>query len=126
LPVIFPIHPRARRVVEENGMITPDNVRVIEPVGYLDMLALEEAASCILTDSGGVQKEAYWLGVRCITLHEETEWVETVSAGWNRLAGADPAVIVSAVETWFPKGERPALYGDGHAAEKIGQILSDV
>jgi UDP-N-acetylglucosamine 2-epimerase len=87
------------------------------------MLQLEESADCILTDSGGMQKEAYWLGVRCITLRDETEWVETVAEGWNILAGMDHAKIVDAVEHWRPGKERQPIYGDGHAAEKIANIL---
>ncbi|MFN8404178.1 MAG: UDP-N-acetylglucosamine 2-epimerase [Anaerolineales bacterium] len=95
---------------------------LIEPLGPLDILQLQENADCILTDSGGMQKEAYLLGVRCITLREETEWVETVSAGWNSLAGVDAKRIKSLYETWKPEGERPLLYGDGHAAEKISKF----
>jgi UDP-GlcNAc3NAcA epimerase len=121
--VIFPLHPRTRKLLAQFGISVPPNVTVIEPVGYLDMLILEENAECILTDSGGIQKEAYMAGVRCITLREETEWVETVEAGWNRLAGAEPARILAAYADWHPQGERPPLYGDGRAAEKIRDLL---
>ncbi len=97
---------------------------MIEPVGHFDVLLLQENAGCILTDSGGMQKEAYLLGVRCITLREETEWVETVQAGWNKLTGVDADAIRGVFEAWHPSGERPALYGNGDAAEEICQILS--
>jgi UDP-GlcNAc3NAcA epimerase len=125
--VVFPCHPRAEKYLREFGL-WDDLIRkiaVIKPVGYLDMLLLEKNAKKIITDSGGVQKEAYWAGVRCITLREETEWVETVELGWNRLAGVDPQAIADAVHNWRPAGHRPPVYGDGHAAEKIRQILLD-
>lgn len=122
-PVLFPLHPRTRKLLAQFGVPVPANVTVLDPVGYLDMLILEENAECILTDSGGIQKEAYLAGVRCITLREETEWVETVEAGWNRLTGADPARILAAYTGWHPQGARPLLYGDGRAAEKIRDIL---
>jgi len=121
--IIFPLHPRTRKLLAEFGFSFPPNVSTIEPVGYIDMLALEENANCILTDSGGIQKEAYWLGVRCITLRDETEWVETVDAGWNTVTGINGERISTAYETWFPQGERPLVYGDGHAAEKIRDVL---
>lgn len=124
LPVVFPVHPRTRAAIQAQGLPLPAGLRVIDPVGYLDMLRLESAADCILTDSGGVQKEAYWAGVRCVTLRDETEWVETVENGWNRLTGADCSAIVEAVRSWQPAGERPPVYGDGHAAEQIAGILA--
>ncbi len=121
--VIFPVHPRTRKMMREWEISVGLNVTMIEPVGHFDMLALQENANCILTDSGGVQKEAYLLGVRCITLREETEWVETVASGWNRLAGVDEKTIIDLFETWFPLGERAPLYGDGHSAKQICDIL---
>jgi UDP-N-acetylglucosamine 2-epimerase len=130
-PMVFPIHPRTRAKVAELGKVSEQEladsaVRLIEPVGYLDMIMLEAAARLILTDSGGVQKEAYWLGVPCITLRHETEWVETIDAGWNTLVGADKDLIVQAVESFSPSSlgiARPLLYGDGHAASHIVQLL---
>lgn len=121
--VIFPVHPRTRKVIQESRLSVSTNVMMIEPVGHFDVLILQENANCILTDSGGMQKEAYLLGVRCITLREETEWVETVAAGWNKLAGVDEEAIRMFFETWRPQGERLPLYGTGHASEEIHQIL---
>ncbi|MGC8875065.1 MAG: non-hydrolyzing UDP-N-acetylglucosamine 2-epimerase, partial [Chloroflexia bacterium] len=121
--VILPLHPRTRRALASWGIAPSENVRLIDPVGYLDMLILEQNARLILTDSGGVQKEAYWLGIPCLTLREETEWLETVEAGWNLLVGTSVERLVEAVRTFRPQGERPACFGDGHAGEKIVQIL---
>jgi len=123
--IVFPVHPRTQKLLEQYGLSTPANVSLIAPVGYLDMLTLEENADCILTDSGGMQKEAYLLGVRCITLRDETEWVETMEAGWNTLVGAHEDKIREAFKHWQPQGERPALYGDGHAGEKIRRVLEE-
>jgi len=121
--LVFPMHPRTQKMVAEFGLAIPANLKVIEPVGYLDMLMLEQNAECILTDSGGIQKEAYLFGVRCITLREETEWVETVSAGWNCLTGANSSEIAARFSDFHPKSDRPQIYGDGHAADKIINIL---
>jgi UDP-GlcNAc3NAcA epimerase len=96
--VVFPVHPRTRQAIEYLEIGFRPTIKLIEPVGYLDMVRLEQAARMILTDSGGIQKEAYWLGVPCITLRDETEWVETVEAGWNVLTGCDMDKIVSAVK----------------------------
>lgn len=122
--VIFPVHPRTRRMIQETGLSVSGNVKMVEPVGHFDVLILQENANCILTDSGGMQKEAYLLGVRCITLREETEWVETVQAGWNKLTGVDAEAIREGFESWHPSVERPALYGNGNAAGEICRILS--
>jgi UDP-GlcNAc3NAcA epimerase len=122
LPVVWPVHPRTRKVLGDASV--PGNVRMTEPFGYLDSLAAQRSAAAVLTDSGGVQKEAYILGVPCVTLREETEWVETVEAGWNRLAGADPGKIVPMARA-IPPAERPLLYGDGHAAERIVALLEE-
>jgi UDP-GlcNAc3NAcA epimerase len=124
-PVVFPAHPRTRARIEADPDVVPHGVslRVIDPVGYLDMLALEQHARMLLTDSGGMQKEAYWLGVPCVTLRPETEWVETVAAGWNLLAGADHDAISHAIRHFHPPAAHPNLYGDGHAAERMVAIL---
>jgi len=121
--VIFPMHPRTKIVVNTESLKIPLNLRVIDPVGYFDILKLEINANAILTDSGGMQKEAYWAGVRCITLRDETEWVETVNAGWNRIVGTNPDLILDAVLNWFPNEKRPEIYGDGHASKKITDLL---
>ncbi|MEW5984371.1 MAG: UDP-N-acetylglucosamine 2-epimerase (non-hydrolyzing) [Acidobacteriota bacterium] len=122
--VVFPIHPRTRRAIEQAGLWPEGRVRLIPPVGYHDMIALEQAARLILTDSGGVQKEAYWLGVPCVTLRDETEWIETVDAGWNRLAGADPERILDAIRTFNPPAKRPPLYVEGQASQRIATLLT--
>lgn len=125
MPVILPLHPRTRAILETNKLNGQlGKVTVIDPLPFLDMVALEQAAKVILTDSGGVQKEAYFYGVPCITLRNETEWIETVEMGWNRLAGADTQKILAAFEDAAPPQLRsPFCYGDGNAAEKIIQIL---
>jgi UDP-N-acetylglucosamine 2-epimerase len=102
----------------------PSNVQVIEPVGYLEMLALEADSDAIATDSGGVQKEAYFSGRPCITLRDTTEWPETVDAGWNVLVGADAGRIASAMREFRPSGERPELFGDGRAAQRVVASLT--
>jgi len=122
-PIVFPVHPRTRQALIRYGLEGAPHIRMIEPVGYLDMLALEAHARMILTDSGGVQREAYFLGIPCLTLREETELVETVEVGWNRLVGTDPRRIVEGWQTFRPCGPRPPLFGDGHAAEHIAAIL---
>ncbi len=123
-PLVLPLHPRTRKVLDELDLRPPAAVRVIDPVGYLDMLALEQSARLILTDSGGVQKEAYCLAVPCITLRPETEWIETVETGWNVVVHADRAAIVhAALERSWPSIEPPPVFGDGHAAERIVALL---
>jgi UDP-N-acetylglucosamine 2-epimerase len=98
-------------------------VRIIEPVGYLDMLELQRNARIVLTDSGGVQKEAYLLGVPCVTLRDETEWVETLAGGWNVLAGSDAERILAAARRQAPEGQPPPVFGDGRAAERMVTAL---
>ena len=121
IPVIFPAHPRTRACLQRYAIPLREHVRLIEPVGYLTMLALERGAYRILTDSGGVQKEAFLLGVPCITLRAETEWVETVQSGWNQLSGTQPPAILHAFEQPEPATARPPLFGDGKAALRIAQ-----
>ena len=109
--------------MEEFGFATGPNVRLIDPVGYLDMVVLEQSARLILTDSGGIQKEAYWLGVPCITLREETEWIETVETGWNVLAGFETATIVNFAKSLLPPASRPTLYGCGDVSTRCVLLL---
>lgn len=124
-PVVLPLHPRTRKRLTEFGLTPSANVRVIEPVGYLDMLQLERSAATILTDSGGVQKEAYYLEVPCVTLREETEWTETVDVGWNLLTGVDPDAIVAAVARQRQdRRPHPPLYGTGDTADRIVRVFA--
>lgn len=128
-PVLFPVHPRTRASMQRYGLELPRNVRAIDPVGYLSMVALELGAAAIATDSGGVQKEAYLAGVPCVTLRTETEWVETVAAGWNRVVGGDPEGLRSALGdgTFMDRARpRPRLFGDGHAAERVVDALESL
>lgn len=122
--VIFPVHPRTRGVIEKLEVEVGERVRMIEPVGYYDMVVLEENARVIATDSGGVQREAYFLKAPCLTLRDETEWTETVEAGWNRLVGADEQAILSAWRSFNPPDVQSPIFGDGTASEKILQIVS--
>ena len=122
-PVVFPAHPRTTAALKTAGIALPDNVRVLPPVGYLDFAALASQARVVLTDSGGVQKEAYWYRVPCVTLRTTTEWVETLETGWNRLVGSDAEQIVAATRNAAPGPEHPQLYGDGRASERIADLL---
>jgi UDP-N-acetylglucosamine 2-epimerase len=126
-PVILPLHPRTKKMMKTHHLFSEfRNIRFVEPVSYLDMLKLEKNAKGILTDSGGVQKEACWFGVPCFTLREETEWVETVRNGWNVLVGASTAGIVKEVShaEQQPRYLRTSkIFGDGKACEKIVRIL---
>ena len=124
-PVVFPAHPRTRTALEKAGIHLPRSVRLLPPAGYLDFAALASQARLVLTDSGGVQKEAYWYSVPCITLRTSTEWAETLATGWNRLVGTETEAIVAAVAGASAPGEHPPLYGDGHASERIVQALLD-
>ena len=118
-PVVFPAHPRTRAAIEQLGLEIP----LIEPLGYLDFTALASQARVILTDSGGLQKEAYWSRVPCVTMRPNTEWVDTVAGGGNVLVDDDPQAIAAAAATArFPESA-PELYGDGHAAERVAAAL---
>jgi UDP-N-acetylglucosamine 2-epimerase (non-hydrolysing)/UDP-GlcNAc3NAcA epimerase len=121
LPVLVPLHPRTRARLEQAGLLErlqrSDGVRLTEPLGYLDFSALLCQARAVLTDSGGVQKEAYLAGVPCLTLRANTEWVETLASGWNTLVDLDPQAVQAALQR-EPPAHRPELYGDGHAAER--------
>jgi UDP-GlcNAc3NAcA epimerase len=119
-PIVFPAHPRTRAVLETIGS---RRFEVNKPLGYLDFSALASQARVIATDSGGLQKEAYWYGVPCVTMRPSTEWVDTVAAGANVLVDDDPPRIASAIAAARMPVERPDLYGDGHASERIAAAL---
>jgi len=121
--IILPAHPRTQKALSKTKTRLGNNIRLIQPVGYFDMLVLEENARLIATDSGGVQREAYYLGIPCLTLRDETEWGATVETGWNILVGADQKKIL---ENWFgflPPEERPAIYGNGNTSQQIADII---
>lgn len=128
LPLLLPLHPRTAHVIKRERIDLPENLRVIEPQGYLDMISLERSSRCIITDSGGIQKEAYLLKVPCVTVRSETEWPETLTHGWNRLADRDGTLVVSetveeALALKREQAQWPACYGDGHAAEKMRESV---
>ena len=130
VPVVLPLHPRTRKALGRALKRLRRRVHVVDPVSYLDMIRLERDARIILTDSGGVQKEAFWFGRPCVTLRRETEWVELVAAGCNRLAGADTETVIAAVAEFekadavLDAGRPKDMYGDGHAAEKVVSALA--
>ena len=110
-------------MLAEQAIALPPSITVIEPLGYLDFAALASQAAVIATDSGGLQKEAYWYGVPCVTMRPSTEWVDTVEAGANVLVDDDPERIAAALADARMPAERPPLYGDGHASERIAAVL---
>ncbi|RQG95948.1 non-hydrolyzing UDP-N-acetylglucosamine 2-epimerase [Natrarchaeobius chitinivorans] len=125
LPVVLPAHPRTVSRLEEYDLWdrATDELEVIEPLGYLDFVRLLDAAERVATDSGGVQKEAFFLGTRCLTLREETEWVETIDCGWNRLVGSDADAIRDGLRDGWEPESNPHPYGDGTAARRIVRLL---
>lgn len=125
--LVFPCHPRTERSLKKFGLwdMLQSTVNIIKPVGYLDMLVLEKNAYKILTDSGGVQKEAYILKVPCVTLRENTEWVETVEDGWNVLIGADREMIIKMIKEFNPNGEQRNVFGVGKASKNIAEIIKN-
>lgn len=123
--VLLTLHPRTRKAMERFGLKASGRVQLEEPVGYLDMLLLESEAAAIVTDSGGVQKEAIFVGRPCITLRDTTEWPETVESGCNVLVGAEAAAITAAVRTFRPNVDRTDLFGDGHASERVVEALEN-
>lgn len=122
-PVVLPLHPRTRARLKAFGLSLPDNIHVLPPASYLEMVWLEMNCCAVATDSGGVQKEAYFFSKPCVTLRDETEWVELVETGWNRLAGADRARIVGFLQDLVIPTGSSMLYGDGDTAEKIVTTL---
>jgi UDP-GlcNAc3NAcA epimerase len=127
VPVVLPLHPRTRKALEREGLLNAveEACTVMEPVGYLDMLRLEKGARLVVTDSGGVQKEAFFFEVPCVTVRDETEWTELVDLGWNRLAPPNAAVtIAEAIRAQEGlRGRDSDLFGDGHASEAVAEIL---
>jgi UDP-N-acetylglucosamine 2-epimerase len=124
--VVFPVHPRTRGALQKLDVPMGENVRLIEPVGYYDMMVLEENARMIATDSGGVQREAYFMKKPCLTLRDESEWTETIQVGWNKLVGVDVERILNEWKTFAPPVEQPPIFGDGTAGEKIATILGQI
>lgn len=122
-PVVFAAHPRTESVLREQAIELPPAIRLINALGYLDFAALASQAAVIATDSGGLQKEAYWYGVPCVTMRPSTEWVDTIHAGANVLADDDPLLIAAAIERAAIPADLPSLYGDGHASERIATVL---
>jgi UDP-GlcNAc3NAcA epimerase len=123
MPVVMPLHPRTRAKVASRGVEVPKNILVISPVGYIEMMWLEFNASVVATDSGGMQKEAFFAGTPCVTLRDETEWVELVDLGVNVLVGADARRICEAIWSSEKRKNNQSPYGDGRAAEKIVRAL---
>jgi UDP-N-acetylglucosamine 2-epimerase len=123
-PVLFVTHPRTRRALLDERLGLGGQVRQIEPLGYLDMAALASQARVIVTDSGGLQKEAYWYGVPCVTARPSTEWVDTVALGANVLVDDDPDALAEAVAHAALPPDLPPLYGDGHASERVATALT--
>ncbi|MDD7794977.1 non-hydrolyzing UDP-N-acetylglucosamine 2-epimerase [Clostridium sp. 'White wine YQ'] len=121
--IILPLHPRTQKYISEYGLKLSNNIEIIEPIGYLDMLGLEMLAKKIVTDSGGVQKEAYFMDKPCITMRDETEWVETVEQGWNTVVGTEKNKILDAIINFNPVNEKLNVFGDGKASEIISDIL---
>lgn len=122
--VVFPAHPRTQAALVSFGLELSPHVTVTQPLGYLEFAALASQARVILTDSGGLQKEAYWYGVPCVTLRPSTEWVDTVRVGANVLVDDDPDAIAAAVAGARMPADLPVLYGDGHASERIAHELA--
>jgi UDP-GlcNAc3NAcA epimerase len=123
--IVFPVHPRTRKAIKDIDIPFNKNILAIDPVGYFDMILLEQNARLIATDSGGVQREAYFHGIPCLTLRDETEWVETVDVGWNMLVGADYHLILSAWRKFTPPSERPTIFGQGQAGVEIVTIIEN-
>ena len=126
IPAILPLHPRTRKIISRENLSFAPHIHVIDPVGYLEMVLLEQRCQFIVTDSGGVQKEAYFFRKPCITLQESTGWVELVDSGWNMLVGANTEKIIAALQSMPRYGESVQLYGDGHAGKFIVQTLLNI
>lgn len=126
IPVVLPLHPRTRKTIQDYGFILPPSIKVFDPVSYLEMIFLQISAAVIATDSGGVQKEAYFHKVPCVTLREETEWVELVDAGWNTICPPLTSDIATTIANALRPNTQIALYGQGTAAQEILDVITDV
>ncbi|KZL93731.1 non-hydrolyzing UDP-N-acetylglucosamine 2-epimerase [Clostridium magnum] len=122
--VVLPLHPRTKKYITDYGLNFNNNIKVIDPVGYLEMINLEMNSEKIVTDSGGVQKEAFFMSKPCITMRDETEWVETVENGWNRVVGTDKHKILDSIVNFYPEKKQENIFGDGNASEKILKLLN--
>lgn len=123
--IIFPAHPRTQKVIEAQNIRLNENVCLIPPLSYFDMLTLEKNARLIATDSGGVQREAYYLSIPCLTLREQTEWIETATVGWNKLVGHNTGEIVGSWFSFTPPADHPPIYGEGKSGQHIAQIINE-
>lgn len=123
--IVLPLHPRTKKYIQDYGLHFAGNITVIEPIGYLDMIALEMYSKKIVTDSGGVQKEAFFMQKPCVTMRDETEWIETVENGWNIIAGTDKQKILNGILNFVPTREQWNIFGDGTAAKKIVDIIKN-
>jgi len=121
--ILFPAHPRTRKAIEHGNIEIPNSIKLIPPLGYLEFQTLQAKALAILTDSGGVQKEAYLWKVPCFTLRTETEWTETIDSGWNTIVFPGKGDLKMALDNWKAPKAHPNLYGDGHASEAIVREL---
>lgn len=122
--IIFPIHPRTKKMIENNNLVLPENIIPIKPQGYVECIELQYNAKKIITDSGGIQKEAYILGVPCITIRSETEWIETVELGWNMLANPNDKDFIKKIEQFNPTGEQKNIFGS-NVAKKMVQLINN-
>jgi UDP-GlcNAc3NAcA epimerase len=123
--IIFPVHPRTRSVITDHKIEVPANITIIEPLGYLDFIYLQSHAEKIITDSGGIQKEAYILKKPCVTLRPETEWLETVESGWNLLLNPASDIGPDVIAQFTPPSEHPAIFGE-NVAEKMVAVIGEV
>lgn len=121
--VVLPLHPRTKKYIQDYGLTFNNNIKVISPIGYLDMLSLERSCRKIVTDSGGVQKEAFFMHKPCITMRDETEWVETVDNDWNRIVGTDRKKILTAIIDFEPSMKQKDIFGDGNSSDRICEII---
>ncbi len=127
MPVVVPIHPRTERALHEYGLFETANeqLTIIDPVGYLDFVHLLDGAGLVATDSGGVQREAFYLDTPCVTMRDETEWIQTIDCGWNTLVGADGSRISRALARIDSPATKPQLYGNGQAAPRVAEVIAN-